>query len=146
MDLDKARVICDELMDLVSNVRIETGQEAPMTFGFYLDGKLGLVPAVVLDPECDKDILAAKVRLLADHMGAEAVFTVSECWVSLNPFAEAPSKDPAREEALMVVASAAGVSLMLTRPINGDGSLGEVKAHEGITGRFSNLSDREMMN
>lgn len=146
MNGEKARAICDDLMEMASKVRSDTGQEIPMLLGFYRDGNVGLVPAVALDPEGDKDTLAAKARFLADRMGAEAVFTVSECWVSMNPFAGPPSEDPARIEALMVTASAAGVNLMLTRSINGDGTLGEASFQEGVTGRLSNLSGREMMN
>lgn len=145
-DQARARAICDDLMEMASKFRSDTGRETPMLLGFYHEGDVGLIPAVALDPEGDKDTLAAKVRFLADRMGAEAVFTLSECWVSMNPFAGPPSEDPARIEALMVTASAAGVNLMLTRPINGDGTLGQITVQEGVGGRFTNLSGREMMN
>lgn len=142
---EKAESIARELMEVASGIR-EGGEEVQMMVAFSMPEEgVDLVPANMI-PHSDKQELTERVRILAAHLEAEAVFTVCEAWLSLNPLAGKPSEDPARTEAIMVTASGAGVNFMLTREIGADGALGEVQRVQASGGRFTNLSGREMMN
>jgi len=143
---EKSESIARELMEVASGIR-ERGEEVQMMVAFSMpeDGGVDLVPANMI-PHSDKQELTERVRILAAHLEAEAVFTVCEAWLSLNPLAGKPSEDPARTEAIMVTASGAGVNFMLTREIWADGALGVVQMAQASAGRFTNLSGREMMN
>lgn len=140
----RARGLALEMMTVASRIRT-AGEEVALMFAFDFGGKdVRLVPAAEI-PHSSKEQLTNTVRLIAAGSGAQIVLTAMECWVGMNPMV-APSEDPARMEAILVSASGSGVNITMMRPIEGDGTLGEIIESESAGGTFTNLSGREMMN
>ena len=145
MDKEMVLAMAHEMMGVAEDIR-KSGEEVEMMFAFWIpeSNQIRLLPGATIWG--GKSQMAAHVRHLSDTLGAKIVFTITEGWTGTNPDI-LPSKDPERQEAILVNASGQGVSLLLTRPIHEDGTLGEVTVLDGhIEGSFSNLSNREMMN
>lgn len=145
LNKEKALEIAHELMGVAENIR-KTGEQVEMMFAFWVpkEKKMRLLPGAMLYG--DNTQVAAQVRRISDSIGATVVFTAVEGWLGRNPMVR-PSEDPSRQEAIIITASGAGINLMLTRQINEDGTLGKVDEVDGdVSGTFSNLSNREMMN
>ena len=139
-----------QLMGGASKIR-SAGHPVSTIFFFSVEGAERMprltAESIMADMDTkDSARLAERVRELAEGMGANFVFTVTECWLNLNPFVRA-SDDPDRREGLVVTASGEGTNFSIIRTINPDGTLGEIEGPDHVsTGVFSNLSGREMMN
>ena len=150
-DLKKtANDVMSNLMKIASSFREEKGEEVQPMIAFLVGNQCELMPREAF-PSRDKDQIATWIREIAMARGASCVFTVGEAWVAQRTEEDlnsgpAPSKDPDRKEVIMVTASGLGISLMLMREILGPDKLGEIQSHSDFTGRFSDLSGREMLN
>lgn len=135
--------VYESVVEQACNFR-QAGQEVVMTFFLILPDKTILLPREAL-PD-DKDDLLRMVKAAANYFGARYVLQVSEAWVSCIADGKAPSEQPDRTEAIIVMVDGPGLRRMTTIPILSENTLGERQDVDEFGGRFGSFTDSEDYN
>ena len=138
MDPVEVSELFNHIVEASMNMRREHG-EIPMTFLFLMpNGTLSRVPT---PPIQDNHVVANIIRKRAQLEGAEYVIQVSEGWMTTSDCSElSPSQQPDRVEVLLVSLDGADLKLLTTIEIRPDGTLGDPKTAELVSGRMTSLS------